>query len=194
MKIGADWAMVIVTAIYVIATIVICFYNGRSAKASRDQIAESQRQFEESKRLENMPFLQLEIPIEQVYPNFVIELDMYNEEPTTYIYKIVRLKNLGNGSASNIIYTWDCKGVSKSVCDYPPINAIMSGDSYNFQITVNADEDSTTGTSGKLIWQYDDLLGNSYEQGVTLMFEDGDLTGCENDSPKYIGVIGYKLA
>lgn len=32
----ADWLMVIITAIYVIATIVICIFNGRSAKASRE--------------------------------------------------------------------------------------------------------------------------------------------------------------
>lgn len=35
-----DWLMVIITAIYVIATIFICFYNGRSAKAAKKQTEE----------------------------------------------------------------------------------------------------------------------------------------------------------
>lgn len=45
-----DWLMVIITFVYVVATIFICIYNYRSAKASRDQLEESMRQFEESNR------------------------------------------------------------------------------------------------------------------------------------------------
>ena len=45
-----DWLMVIITAVYVVATIFICIYNGKSAKAAREQLAESQRQFNESNR------------------------------------------------------------------------------------------------------------------------------------------------
>ncbi len=36
--------MVIITFVYVVATILICIFNWRSAKASREQISESQRQ------------------------------------------------------------------------------------------------------------------------------------------------------
>lgn len=190
----ADWLMVGITAVYVIATIVICIFNGKSAKASREQIDESQRQFEDTKRLGAMPFLQLEIPVEQKSPLFEIELDLFDEEATDHIYKIVKLKNLGNGSASNIIYTWERgKGASPEY-DYPPINAIMHGDCYCFQLTIFADESAQNGTSGELTWQYDDLLGNSYEQNVTLVFENGDLVRCENDTPRFLGLVGYKLA
>ncbi len=42
--------MSLLTLVYVIATIVICIFNYRSAKATRDQVAESQRQFEEANR------------------------------------------------------------------------------------------------------------------------------------------------
>ena len=54
-----DWLMVGITGIYVIATIFICVFNGRSAKATREQIAESKRQFEETKRLEYMPCFEI---------------------------------------------------------------------------------------------------------------------------------------
>ena len=50
---------VIVTVIYVIATIFIYSANKKAANASRDQIAESQRQFDENRRLGIMPYLQM---------------------------------------------------------------------------------------------------------------------------------------
>lgn len=45
-----DWIMVIITAVYVVATIVICIFNYKSAKASNNQVVESKRQFDESNR------------------------------------------------------------------------------------------------------------------------------------------------
>lgn len=45
-----DWLMVIITAVYVIATILICWANIKSARATRDQLAEAKRQYEEEHR------------------------------------------------------------------------------------------------------------------------------------------------
>ena len=45
-----DWLMVMITAIYVIATIFICIANFKSAKATREQITEARRQYEEEHR------------------------------------------------------------------------------------------------------------------------------------------------
>ena len=42
--------MVVLTAVYVIATIAICLFNYKSAQATREQVAESARQFEETNR------------------------------------------------------------------------------------------------------------------------------------------------
>ena len=42
--------MVVLTAVYVIATIAICLFNYKSAQATREQVAESARQFEEINR------------------------------------------------------------------------------------------------------------------------------------------------
>lgn len=46
----ADWAMVIITTIYVVATILICWANIKSAQASKEQLKEMQKQYEESNR------------------------------------------------------------------------------------------------------------------------------------------------
>ena len=40
----------LITAVYVVATIFICWANIRSAKATREQVAEQQREFEETNR------------------------------------------------------------------------------------------------------------------------------------------------
>ena len=45
-----DWLMVVITAVYVIATIFICMANIKSAKATREQLAEAKRQYEEDHR------------------------------------------------------------------------------------------------------------------------------------------------
>ena len=42
-----DWLMVIITAIYVVATIFICFFNGKSAKAAHEQTEASRQQTKE---------------------------------------------------------------------------------------------------------------------------------------------------
>ncbi len=47
---SSDWAMVWITLVYVIATIFICFANLQSAKATREQLAESKRQYDEESR------------------------------------------------------------------------------------------------------------------------------------------------
>ena len=189
-----DWLMVGITGIYVIATIFICIFNAKSAKATREQVAESKRQFDESKRLETMPFLQLEIPMEQRPPLFEIEFDLCDGEATDVIDKIVKLKNLGNGTATNIIYSWKSERASKSTPEYHPINAIMEGDSINFQLSFNLDDSMEGVTYGALIWHFDDLLGNWYEQKVVLEFHEGDLVCCDNDTPTFLGVEKFSLA
>lgn len=44
--------MVIITSVYVVATIVICIFNGKSAKASREQIIAMQKQQEQNMGLQ----------------------------------------------------------------------------------------------------------------------------------------------
>lgn len=45
-----DWLMVGITTVYVFATIFICWANIKSAKATREQVAEAKRQYEEEHR------------------------------------------------------------------------------------------------------------------------------------------------
>ena len=47
---NSDWVMVIITGIYVIATIFICWANIKSAQASKAQLHEMQLQYAEENR------------------------------------------------------------------------------------------------------------------------------------------------
>ena len=46
----SEWILVGITAIYVIATILICIFSYRSAKGTREQVQEQKRQFDEVNR------------------------------------------------------------------------------------------------------------------------------------------------
>lgn len=58
---SADWAMVILTLIYVVATIKICISNRKAAEASQEQVAAMQRQYE----ADNRPYITVEIIYER---------------------------------------------------------------------------------------------------------------------------------
>lgn len=56
-----DWLMVIITLVYVIATIFICWANIKSAEASKEELAEMKRQYAE----ENRPHIEVEFCYER---------------------------------------------------------------------------------------------------------------------------------
>lgn len=49
--------MVIITIVYVVATILICVFNFKTNIATKKQLEESKRQFEETTRLAHLPIL-----------------------------------------------------------------------------------------------------------------------------------------
>lgn len=56
-----DWLMVVITLVYVIATIAICIANLKAAKASREQLEEMKRQYAD----ENRPRIDMEFCFER---------------------------------------------------------------------------------------------------------------------------------
>ena len=119
-----DWIMVLVTIVYVIATVFIFKANKKSAKAAEDQLqdtkdqmetskaqfeeqlAETKRQYEETKRLSVMPYFQCEKDISNTYL-FSKELFLdAKERHGSHYHDIVRIKNIGLGTAKNIEARW----------------------------------------------------------------------------------------
>lgn len=61
MPLITDWLMVVITFVYVVATIFICWANIKSAKASKEELAEMKRQYAE----ENRPHIEVEFCYER---------------------------------------------------------------------------------------------------------------------------------
>lgn len=183
--------MVLITLVYVIATIAIWKANSKSAKIAKEQLAEakkqlkkSEEQFIESKRLECLPFLQIEIPNHDLpNPQIIIDLPLGENDPSEYSYTIVSVKNVGYGSATSIRYLWDYPGCKSIICEILPINAIMQNDMYFLQLTFAYNEEKPV-EKAIFEWEYEDLIGNTYCQKAIFYFNNGDLERCENDVPK----------
>lgn len=88
--------MVLITFIYVVATIEICRANIKSAEATKEQLEESKHQFAENERLQMMPYF--EIIVHDDIRDFVecIELTISNSnaENSTVIDRRISIKIL----------------------------------------------------------------------------------------------------
>ena len=60
-RVTPEWAMVVITAIYVIATILIFIVNHKSVRVAREQIEEMRREFKEN----NRPRIEIEVDLKQ---------------------------------------------------------------------------------------------------------------------------------
>ena len=106
---------------------------------------------------------------------------------------MIKLKNIGNGTATTITYVQKCEHTQGFQADYPPINAIMNGDTYYVLLLCRNNDVMPSKADAVLVFQYDDLLGFSYKQKVILHFEGNTLLWCENDTPQYIGLTSYSV-
>lgn len=177
-----DWLMVIITSIYVIATILICVFNGKSARATREQIAESQRQYDDTQRLQMMPYF--EIMVHDDIRDFVecIRLAISNkgEENSTVIGRRISIKNIGLGVAKNFTYTWCNLDGWYQRCDLDFSTLAPREERsvfFDFYAEHRADF-SEYEAPVSMIFHYCDLLENKYSVNLKLKFRiahDGDV-------------------
>lgn len=197
----ADWLMVIITTVYVIATIFICIANFRSAKATRDQIAESQRQFDESRRLQVMPSFQITVRRanrELVRSDICLILaSEVGEMDGVFFASSLELSicNVGFGSATGISYLW-FDTADYSNCGRFPINSLCSQEEDSVLIDIEIPESKYRKTIGKhykpkIILQFKDLLGNEYKQEILFLLHSIDEAECYDESPLYFD--GYSV-
>lgn len=169
--------MVIITFVYVLATIGIFIYNGRSAKATREQVLESQRQFEESKRLEYRPYLDI-ATVEDSFEYNLFDSDIqlllgnrYAEE-FTLLPEWIMMKNIGAGTATNLTYCWRTEMSDEQTGEFPFSTLEKEGTKtvgLHIQVELLA-KYSPYQAQAHLILFYHDLLGNKYEQEVVFCF------------------------
>ena len=171
---NSEALMVLITTIYVIATIQISNANIDSAKATQKQITESNRQFTESKHLQIMPFVQASFSHAKRY-YYDIELPCSNEDlETEKDSTIITIENVGKGSANNITYTWLYNGIQAGG-DFGMVG-IREGNLFDIRVHFKGDLIKENGR-GSLILHYSDLLGRWYKQTVFLQFLQGEADG-----------------
>lgn len=183
----------IVTTIYAVITVFILRANKRSADASFSQIEESKRQFEETQRLEIMPYLQFESVGGLPTTSNELKLSLVNGNSPQKKSKdedfLLQVKNIGHGTATAIKCAWE--NCSKH---YPfPITALQNGDAQSFRAWgLFPNEIFTEDKKAILRLFYCDLLRNQYEQKIELTFTYDhlnlrvQLTLIDAQSPQFI--------
>lgn len=169
---SSEWTMVIITGVYVVATIAICIANFKSASASKKQLAESKQQFNETIRIENMPLININIA-ETIGSNYCIELDITENAEGDLITssKQVVFENIGKGIAKNI----KCKYISrivetKEIIDIP-ILPIKENESVSVILCAKPkavnDSDSLTAL---FEIEFEDIFENKYLQRIEIEY------------------------
>ena len=197
-----DWIMVGITAIYVFATIAICWANFITAKATRQQITESKRQFDETSRLQVIPIFQISIDIDAEAPYSEMCKDeltftLFSQEKEMLCresYFTLSIENVGAGTAKDIRYIWHYIDGQKKE-NFFPQKALFQKDVEIYMINVGI-EDSNAEVERKLMTELDieyrDLLERKYLQTIHLSFSINEekyamLQDYTIDKAEYIG-------
>lgn len=169
--------MVVITFVYVIATIMICIFNGRSAKETHEQVSESRRQFEETKRLSVMPYIEF-MTMETQHSSFVnARLASHNSQCSAYNV-VIQIKNVGIGTAQKITYTYkyNCGTMEDNSRGLIPVIALAPKESNEIHIDFgNIPANSEDNIEVDIEMNYSDLLENEYVQNISFSFVHQDI-------------------
>ena len=176
-----EWIMVVITATYVVATIVICVFNYKTAKAANLQIQESKRQFDETRRLQIMPYLQVTItpkkdgeiwnPVPEAW--FIIsDSDKDNTVRSDYY---ISFENIGLGMLHHTKILWN--SISKHNDGYPAKDIVMAINSpwritgaFFAERAESDDPFKAKRIDCSIDVTHEDLIGNLYSQKVEMLF------------------------
>lgn len=168
----ADWAMVIITAIYVGATIVIMVANHNTAKAAKEQLAEMKKEHDENVRIQVMPYLRFRVGEhlkidDMMLPSIIIQVnELESPSECVGLMTAIEVSNIGQGLATNICFSWDdMESIQSLPVDYLRCNE-KKCDSYSFV----SKRGTAVGVTERfnMTFYFSDILGNEYSQKLTL--------------------------
>ena len=192
-----DWLMVGITLVYVIATIAIWFANYKSARATEKQLIESKRQFDETKRLEHMPYMQVSFgewitngERGSYLPNMWLNINRTADNHASSSGMSIDVTNIGLGLAVNL----KCQWFSGDIKQEQHLSASLLKQeeccTSTFIISAAVPDKEPQYAETSLIICFDDFLGNHYEQTVDISFQVHphhiSLVQYNTKSPKYI--------
>ena len=162
-----DWIMVGITAVYVAATIIISLANMKSAKATREQLTESKRQYDDKKRLEVMPYIQVENNGGSL-SDYRLSLDL-KQGPLFFTKCVlgISMKNVGFGAAKAITYSYYSDNCSRNIENGPFVfQALIPGENKTVTLDFRCPPDHSEDMTVKIVLHYSDLLENKYDQTI----------------------------
>ena len=182
----SDWVMCGITLIYVIATLFILRANKNTVKISEKQLVESKKEFEVKEKLEIMPFLYWAF-ISGTYPQPDGRVNIYNSDGgqiRNTICKTVKLTNVGNGPAINLIlFDKNDNEVPHAQCSFAQGVMLREECHYPELIFMNEPENDNT---EKLVLQYEDLKGNVYRQETLFDLSENKIKAIHNNPPVFM--------
>lgn len=104
-----DWIMVVITTIYVIATVIMCYLNYKTFELTKQQISDSLKQ----RQINEMPYLQVKLVEGDKKSNGSDYIMLFNGEISNNTtirncFSFV-ITNMGRGIAKNVTYDWEHK-------------------------------------------------------------------------------------
>lgn len=168
-QLTTDWLMVIITAIYVIATIAIWRANMQSANATKAQLAESEREYEEKKRLEMMPCFDIEVnKWTEAGPGICIELTDKSTGIVASLFYKVCIDNVSNGLALNVKCITSTSVLGEKEMVIFPIIPAHGNRIVNTLFLADEGYLEKEGLPISFLMSYDDILNNHYTQKIEL--------------------------
>ena len=169
---NSDALMVIITIVYVVATIAICAANIMSANATRNQIKVSQTQiveekkrFEESKHLQIMPFFQVSFS-EKLQTGFPVILPFKSKvENKEGCGEDLYLDNIGNGPAIDLFYKWKYNDVN--IHERLGVASVKAGTGCILHV-IFIDRPLSNKETCILTLCFSDVLGRKYTQDIKI--------------------------
>lgn len=164
-----DWIMVVITAIYVITTVLILLANRKAAKAAKEQLEESKREFEETRRLGLMPYICFSESSNSL-TDYFCHLDIGDDVKRESSYHVrVDIKNIGLGTAKDITCLY-CN--YDNACDIPfPIIALQNREQCSVWFIFHYSSDTIMYNTAYLVLRYKDLQDQAYEQTIGFEFD-----------------------
>lgn len=167
--------MVIITFIYVIATVFIFIANNKSAKATREQLEESKRQFSETQRLSVLPCLSVSIGKEpfqdkdgKSFPNMYFNTGRIRiNDRMAYIDSSICVKNIGSGLACDLHIEWIVETETSTPSFRLPFLGQNTEEFLNANIAGES-KDTVFSQNAEMKFFYSDIIGNNYEQTLEL--------------------------
>lgn len=173
-----DWLMVGITLLYVVATIAIWVANHKAASATEKQLIESKRQFNETKRLEHMPYMQASfgewITSDKrgtYLPDMWLDINCCADNSSASSGMSINVKNIGLGLAVNLKCKWISEGINNEKQFSSTLLEKNETCKSTFIISAAIPDKEPQYAKTKLVICFDDFLGNHYEQAIDISFQ-----------------------